>query len=155
MRDWIRAMELPEPCDDCGQMPVNDITPKALYKQYGECYCEEAEDMTTPEKTTASYTQYRIKCGACGLHFIICTDYPESHATTTMYCPECGQHDGKFMVWQCEVEGFIFQAVPGSTASLININGNPIPQMTQEDMDRLKAMQDEIDERRKREESNE
>ena len=62
------------------------------------------------------------------------------------------------MVWECEVEGFIFQAVPGSTASLININGNPIPRMpkmTQEDMDRLKAMQDEIDERRKREESNE
>ena len=154
MRDLIRAMELPEPCDDCGQMPINDITPKAIYRQYGECYCEEAEDMTTPEQTTATYTQYRIKCGPCGLHFIICTDYPESHATTTMYCPECGQHDGKFMVWQCEVEGFIFQAVPG-LAPLININGNPIPQLTPEDIEKLKAMQDEIDERKKREESNE
>ena len=109
--------------------------------------------MTSPEQITATYTQYRIKCGPCGLHFIICTDYPESHATTTMYCPECGQHDGKFMVWQCEVEGFIFQAVPG-LAPLININGNPIPQLTPEDIEKLKAMQDEIDERKKREESN-
>ena len=49
----------------------------------------------------------------CGLHFIVCTDYPEQHANTTMYCPECGQHLGKFLVWKAEVEGFIFQAVPG------------------------------------------
>ena len=64
-------------------------------------------------ETTATYTQLRVKCMKCGLHFIVCTDYPEQHAITTMYCPECGQHLGKFLLWKAEVGGFIFQAVPG------------------------------------------
>ena len=101
--------------------------------------------MATPENDVATYTQYRVKCGECGLHFIICTDYPEQHAVTTMYCPECGQHNGRFVVWQDEVEGFIFQAVPGD-ALLVNINGNPIPVITQEDKDKLETMRKEIEE---------
>ena len=101
--------------------------------------------MATPEKDAATYTQYRVKCGECGLHFIICTDHPEQHAVTTMYCPECGQHNGRFVVWQDEVEGFIFQAVPGD-ALRVNINGNPIPVITQEDKDKLESMREEIEE---------
>ena len=77
-------------------------------------------------ETTATYTQLRVQCLDCGLHFIICTDYPDwwqkkvtgRQRQTPMYCPECGQHPGRrgngtFSVWQAEVEGFIFQAVPG------------------------------------------
>ena len=142
-------MELPERCPLCGAMPVNDVTiPKALYKLYGDCYCKEAENMATPENDVATYTQYRVKCGECGLHFIICTDHPEQHAVTTMYCPECGQHNGRFVVWQGEVEGFIFQAVPGD-ALLVNINGNPIPVITQEDKDKLESMRKEIEENKR------
>jgi len=44
MMDWIRVMELPEPCDNCGHMPISDTIPKELYKQYGECHCEEADE---------------------------------------------------------------------------------------------------------------
>ena len=68
-------------------------------------------------EATATYTQLRVKCTLCGLHFIICTD--EVHDMSAIYCPECGQHEGKFIVWESEVEGFIFQAVPGD-AELIN-----------------------------------
>ena len=74
-------------------------------------------------ETTATYTQLRVKCMDCGLHFVICTDYPDwwqkkvtgRQRQTPMYCPECGQHLGKFVIWQAEVQGFIFQAVPGDT----------------------------------------
>jgi hypothetical protein len=65
-----------------------------------------------------------------------------------MYCPECGQHNGRFVVWQGEVEGFIFQAVPGD-ALLVNINGNPIPVITQEDKDKLETMRNEIEENKR------
>jgi hypothetical protein len=38
-------MELPERCPLCGAMPVNDLTiPKALYRLYGDCYCNEIEE---------------------------------------------------------------------------------------------------------------
>ena len=142
-------MELPERCPLCGAMPVDDVTiPKELYRLYGDCYCKEAENMTTPEKDVATYTQCRVKCGECGLHFIICTDYPEQHAVTTMYCPEYGQHTGRFIVWQGVVEGFISQTVPGD-APLVNINGNPIPILTQEDKDKLEEMRNEIEEEKR------
>jgi rubredoxin len=76
-------------------------------------------------KTTASYTQFRVKCLSCGLHFIICTDYPETQgsARRTWYCPECGQHRGNFMAWEAKVEGFIFQTVPGD-APVYSLYGN-------------------------------
>ena len=84
--------------------------------------------MPDTAQTTATYTQLRSKCMDCGLHFVICTDYPDwwqkkvtggpggrprRQRQTPMYCPECGQHLGKFLLWKAEVEGFIFQAVPG------------------------------------------
>jgi ribosomal protein L44E len=77
-------------------------------------------------ETTATYTQLRVQCMECGLHFIICTDYPDWWAKkaihrsrqSPMYCPECGAHNDRFIIWQAEVEGFIFQAVPGSDADL-------------------------------------
>ncbi len=60
------------------------------------------------------YTQYPIKCLECGLHFTVHTEYPESHTLDTLYCPECGQHNGHFLMFKAEVEGFIFQYVPGA-----------------------------------------
>ena len=70
-------------------------------------------------EATATYTQLRVKCTLCGLHFIICTWEPDQHDMSTIYCPECGQHKGDYLVWKADVEGFIFQAVPGD-AELIN-----------------------------------
>jgi ssDNA-binding Zn-finger/Zn-ribbon topoisomerase 1 len=78
-------------------------------------------------ETKAMYTQFRVKCMDCGLHFIVCTDYPDWWAKkvvvrerqTPMYCPECGQHKGKFITWKAEVEGFIFQAVPGDDVDFV------------------------------------
>ena len=63
---------------------------------------------------TSKYTQLKCKCRECGLHFVVCTWKPESHASTTLYCPECGQHDGKYMLWAEEIEGDIFSLVPGN-----------------------------------------
>ena len=58
-------------------------------------------------------TQLRVKCLNCGLHFVVCTWTPESHALTTLFCPECGQHEAKFVLWKKEVEGDIHELVPG------------------------------------------
>ena len=69
--------------------------------------------MPDTAQTTATYTQFRIKCMSCGLHFIICTDYPERHGMETVYCPECGQHGGGYLIYEAKVPGFIFEAVPG------------------------------------------
>ena len=60
-----------------------------------------------------TYTQLRLVCRACNLHFIVCTERPESHGLSTMYCPECGQHDARFIMYEATVPGFIFQSVPG------------------------------------------
>lgn len=80
---------------------------------------------TSEEDAPPAYVQKRIKCLACGLHFIVCTDYREwpdkgttrdqqlGEATGFIYCPECGATDKPKIVYTKEVEGFIFQAVPG------------------------------------------
>lgn len=59
------------------------------------------------------YTRVKAKCGACSLHFIVCTLRPERHSAASLYCPECGQHDGEFLVWSEVVDRFIFRDVPG------------------------------------------
>ena len=66
-----------------------------------------------PLPTEANYPQLRLVCRACNLHFIVCTERPESHGLSTMYCPECGQHDARFIMYEATVPGFIFQSVPG------------------------------------------
>ena len=61
-----------------------------------------------------TYTQLHMVCRACNLHFIVCTERPESHGLSTLYCPECGQHDARFIMYEATVPGFIFQSVPGN-----------------------------------------
>ena len=34
---------IPPKCPECGAMPINAETPKWLYREYGECYCKEAQ----------------------------------------------------------------------------------------------------------------
>jgi hypothetical protein len=62
------------------------------------------------------YTRVKVKCLICALHFIVCSWHPERHDANTLYCPECGQHDGRFMVWREDVEGLIYSEVPGNHA---------------------------------------
>lgn len=68
-----------------------------------------------------TYTQVKVKCLNCGLHFIICTDYKERHLNKDIYCPECGVHGGANLIWIQEKPGFIFEDVPGS-AMIYNAN---------------------------------
>ena len=35
---------IPPKCPHCRAMPVNDETPKDMYKEFGECYCEEEQE---------------------------------------------------------------------------------------------------------------
>ena len=75
------------------------------------------------------FIQVRAKCMECGLHFTVHTWYPERHVGTTLYCPECGQHEQRFMTWVAEVEGEIFQHVPGDARDgngLDTIYGHPV-----------------------------
>lgn len=67
-----------------------------------------------------TYTQMKVKCLNCGLHFIICTWYKDRHTNKTIYCPECGLHNGANLVWMQEKPGFIFEDVPGQ-AMLCNL----------------------------------
>lgn len=60
-----------------------------------------------------SFTMVKAKCLACSMHFSLCTWDPERHDEKTLYCPECGQHQGGFLVWKQRMFGFIFQTVPG------------------------------------------
>lgn len=76
---------------------------------------------------SASYFQHPIKCLACGLHFIVCSDFEDwpkegttaqehgSEITDRIYCPECGSDLAKLHYQPRSVEGFIFQAVPGES----------------------------------------
>ncbi len=64
-------------------------------------------------RTDAKFAVIKAKCLACSLHFLLPTWDPERHTNDTLHCPECGQHDGAFLVWRDEVHGFIFELVPG------------------------------------------
>tara|TARA_R100000458_G_C8220107_1_gene204749 strand:+ start:318 stop:557 length:240 start_codon:yes stop_codon:yes gene_type:complete len=35
---------IPPKCPDCGAMPIDDETPKSMYREHGECYCEETQE---------------------------------------------------------------------------------------------------------------
>lgn len=61
-----------------------------------------------------TYTQVKVKCLNCGLHFIICTWDKDRHTNQTIHCPECGSHNGAHLVWIQEKPGFIFEDVPGN-----------------------------------------
>jgi len=73
------------------------------------------------------YYQHPIKCMNCGLHFLVCSDYKEwpdkgttrdlmlGEATGLTYCPECGDTSSKLIYEPKEIDGFIFQAVPGES----------------------------------------
>jgi DNA-directed RNA polymerase subunit RPC12/RpoP len=63
----------------------------------------------------AKFIRIKTKCLDCGLHFIICTWHSEKHNQDTIHCPECGQHDGNYLVWSEEAEGMISDDVPGDT----------------------------------------
>lgn len=62
----------------------------------------------------ASYTRVKAKCLHCSLHFVLCSWSPERHNAKSLYCPECGQHEGQFMVWTEHVTGHVAAEVPGN-----------------------------------------
>jgi hypothetical protein len=62
----------------------------------------------------ATYTRIKAKCLNCSLHFVLCSWYPERHSAKSLYCPECGQHQGQFIVWTERVSGSVVQEVPGN-----------------------------------------
>lgn len=64
--------------------------------------------------TTPAYTRVKAKCLNCSLHFVLCTLHPERHTSASLYCPECGQHDGDFALWSESVTGVISGEVPGA-----------------------------------------
>ncbi len=66
--------------------------------------------------TDPSYTRIKAKCLNCSLHFVLCSWYPQRHGASSLYCPECGQHEGQFMVWSELVQGAVAQEVPGNAA---------------------------------------
>ncbi|MCJ8172540.1 HNH endonuclease [Clostridium botulinum] len=63
--------------------------------------------------TTETFTQKKVKCLDCGVHFIVCSWYRDKHDRLSLHCPECGQNHGNFLVWTQQKFGFIFQDVPG------------------------------------------
>ena len=75
---------------------------------------------TETDEGGVGHTQLRMKCRDCGLHFTVHTWEPDKHSTKTMYCPECGQHEGKFVMWRLDVSDPIFAWVPGA-ADIVNI----------------------------------
>ena len=68
------------------------------------------------------HVQIKCKCMKCGLHFVVCTEFPEQHSSKTLYCPECGQHgDGAaWLIWTEPKPELIFQVVPGQ-AQLVSM----------------------------------
>jgi hypothetical protein len=74
--------------------------------------------------TQSRFTEVKVECLACGLHFILCTWYPERHSADTINCPECGNTGTGFMISRQREFGFIFERVPGS-AGVPKFSGFP------------------------------
>lgn len=77
---------------------------------------------------------HKFKCLKCGLHFIVCSWYPDwpnagttrdqtlGEATGKCHCPECGSDEEKLR-WseertEAHPEPFIFQVVPGKAEAV-------------------------------------
>ena len=66
-------------------------------------------------------TIHSFKCGACGLHFNVYSWYPDRHTAKTVYCPECGQHEGHFVHWRKLVREQVFSFCPVDGAELMSL----------------------------------
>ena len=66
----------------------------------------------------STYTRIKAKCLNCSLHFVLCSWHPERHTAASLFCPECGQHEGQFMLWTERVSGAVVQEVPGNAIPL-------------------------------------
>jgi HNH endonuclease len=71
------------------------------------------------------FTEVKVECLACGLHFILCTWYPERHSAATIACPECGNTGTGFMITRQQEFGFIFERVPGTAIGTPEFSGFP------------------------------
>ena len=68
-------MELPDLCEICGGVPIDDETllrtPKFFYREHGDCWCEPTEDASTDAQEHEP-TQQEVKmpapnvCRCCG-----------------------------------------------------------------------------------------
>jgi hypothetical protein len=68
------------------------------------------------DEDKSTFVKVKVKCLRCSLHFMICTEHPDTHRAKTIRCPECGNHHGQFIVWkEVPEETFIFQVIPGDT----------------------------------------
>lgn len=65
------------------------------------------------EADHTDFTMLKCKCLKCGLHFMLCTWYPERHSDSTIFCPECGQRGEGMLLWQEYVNQPISETVPG------------------------------------------
>lgn len=66
--------------------------------------------------------EHKFKCLACGLHYVVCSDYeewPQKEFGTASYCPECGSISPK-LHWRETSSDPIFVTVPG-TAEMVGI----------------------------------
>lgn len=73
----------------------------------------------------ARFTEVKVRCLACSLHFVIYTWYPERHSAATITCPECENSGTGLMIWRQREFGFIFERVPGS-AGASQFSGFPV-----------------------------
>jgi hypothetical protein len=66
-------------------------------------------------RKVASHQQFPIKCLACSLHYIVCSDDPEwpNKALNGGFCPECGTLGAKLVHGPSPSEQPIFMVVPG------------------------------------------
>lgn len=67
----------------------------------------------------SKYFRHKVKHMECGLHFIVCSNHEAwPHSTSgVVHCPECGGTSG-FIMWKEEMDGFIFEDVPGGAELL-------------------------------------
>jgi hypothetical protein len=70
-------------------------------------------NVTETDAFRTAFTMLKCKCLKCGLHFELCTWYPERHSDSTIYCPECGHRGEGMMLWQEHVNQPISETVPG------------------------------------------
>jgi hypothetical protein len=69
--------------------------------------------VTAADAFRTTFTMLKCKCLQCGLHFALCTWYPDRHSGSTIYCPECGQRGQGMLLWQEHVNQPISETVPG------------------------------------------
>ena len=118
-------MELPDLCEICGGVPIDDgtilRTPKFFYREHGDCWCEPTEDADADAQPEMTFAHNRI-----GIEDLSAIDIKEE-AYSTVSSPHRDPDTGQ----QEEIPAYLEGEAEAYRITIYNARGEPYPEAAQ------------------------